>query len=121
MSLSTRTPVSSQQSNRAREVDCGDNHLATLEPHVCRACFSRIASYPAAGGGRLYQCTNCEVEAVGASAAVVCACGIKLRKRKTSGASSLVLADAGIRCHLNEAPTPEFPARYVASYRGNSD
>ena len=89
-----------------------------LEPHVCRACFGRIASEPAADGQRRYFCACCGLEAVGHKASVVCACGIKLRKAKGDGRTSEVLVDAGIRCHENRSRSPEFPAVYVASYAG---
>lgn len=88
-----------------------------LEPHCCAACFGRIASMPV-DGGRLYQCTNCGVEAVGHKPDVVCACGTKLRRYKGDGRSAVTLQDAGIRCHANRRVSPEFPALYVASYGG---
>lgn len=86
--------------------------LWRLEPHCCRSCFSRIASRPSENG-RLYQCTNCGLEAEGHKPSVLCACGTKLRKGK--GATYV---DAGIRCHENKAKSPEFPAVYVSSYGG---
>jgi hypothetical protein len=107
----------------AEEVNSGQGHARArecswrLEPHCCRACFGRIASMPVAGG-RLYQCTNCGAEAVGSKPDVLCACGIKLRKAKGDGRSSVALQDAGIRCHLNKRVSPEFPALYVASFGG---
>lgn len=88
-----------------------------LEPHVCRACFARVVSRKH-GDGRLYQCTNCGAEAVGTKPAVVCACGLKLRRRKGDGRSAETLVDAGVRCHENRRISPEFPSRYTASYGG---
>lgn len=94
-------------------------HCWRLEPHVCRACFSRIASRPADGdeddAGRVYQCTNCGLEAEGTKPSVLCACGTKLRK---GGKSSAALVDAGLRCHANQDVRPDFPSLYVASYGG---
>lgn len=97
----------------AREVDCW-----RLEPHVCRACFARVVSAPLPGGGRLYQCSSCGIEAEGHRAAVVCACGIKLRKARRSGGSAATLVDAGVRCHENRRRSIEFPALFTASFGG---
>lgn len=84
-----------------------------LEPHVCRSCFSRIASREVdEDGKRLYQCTNCGLEAEGHKPSVLCACGTKMRKGKTGFVS------AGLVCHENRARSPEFPALYVASLNG---
>ena len=85
-----------------------------LEPHVCRHCFGRIASKALddEDDKRLYQCTHCGLEVEGHKASVLCACGTKIRKGKTS------MVDAGLRCHLNAARSPEFPALYVASFAG---
>jgi hypothetical protein len=95
-----------------------------LEPHVCRSCFSRLVSRPvqtqalnhgpAVGPTRLYQCTNCGLEAAGGSAAVLCSCGIKLRKATKAGRSSVVLVDAGIRCAANPEIRADFSQLYVA-------
>ena len=85
-----------------------------LEPHVCRSCFSRIVSRPLDEDDdkRLYHCPNCGMEAEGSRASVLCACGMKVRKGKSAW------ADAGVRCHENQAKSPEFPALYVCSYGG---
>lgn len=116
--MSFQAPKSSpEQLNRAREAVTANTDNVRLEPHVCRSCFARISSRPV-DGGRLYQCTNCGLEAEGASPAVACACGIKLRKPKGNGRSSKAQQDAGIRCHANPSPSPEFPSLYVASYTG---
>lgn len=85
-----------------------------LEPHVCRTCFARIASTPHADG-RLYQCTNCGLEAVSGKVSSVCACGLKMRKGGKHGTTG-AMVDLGIRCHLNSARSAEFPALYTASY-----
>lgn len=92
-------------------------HMWKLEPHICRHCFARILSRPGADGQRVYQCSNCGHEAIGDSPAVLCSCGIKLRQTKTDGRPGDYSVDAGIRCHRNPAPTPEFPGLYVASSR----
>lgn len=84
-----------------------------LEPHVCRSCFSRVASRELdEDGKRLYQCTNCGLEAEGHKPSALCACGAKIRKGKGASVS------AGLQCHENKARSPEFPARYVASFAG---
>ena len=85
-----------------------------LEPHVCRSCFGRIVSKSIDDDGdrRQYVCTNCGLQAEGAKASALCACGMKLKKK------SGVHADAGLRCHENHARSIEFPAMYVASYGG---
>lgn len=85
-----------------------------LEPHVCRACFGRIASreLDEDEGRRLYVCTHCGLEAEGTRASALCACGTKLPKGKGRYVS------AGLRCHENKARSPEFPALYVASING---
>lgn len=90
----------------------------TLEDHVCRSCFGRIASEPHAPGERRYFCTNCGLEGVGSKPAVVCSCGMKLRKLKGDGRTAVALVDAGVRCHPNKRQSPEFPALFVASYGG---
>lgn len=86
-----------------------------LEPHCCRACFGRIASRQAEGDedARLYQCTNCGLEAVGHRPSVLCSCGAKIPKGKGRYVS------AGLVCHENTARSMEFPALYVASFGGS--
>lgn len=84
-----------------------------LEPHVCRACFSRLVSRPDAGGRR-YHCTNCGLEALGAGPEVLCSCGLKIRRPLKGAGSGHTLVDAGVRCMANPAPTPEFPSLFVA-------
>lgn len=98
---------------RASALDCW-----RLEPHVCANCFARIASRAEGDeGDRVYQCTNCGAEAVGHRPAVVCACGIKLRKAGPNGTTGSLI-DAGVRCHENRNRSPELPALFVASYGG---
>jgi hypothetical protein len=89
-----------------------------LEPHVCRACFGRIASEPHADGQRRYFCTNCGLEGVGSKPSVVCSCGMKQRKVKGDGRAGVAMVDMGVRCHPNKRKSPEFPALFVASYGG---
>lgn len=110
-------PGAAEKRARARDVDRKSG--VRLESHVCRSCFGRIASFPAADGdARVYQCTNCGLEAEGHKPGVVCACGTKLRKRKGDGRSAETLVDAGLRCHPNRRISPEFPSLYVCSYGG---
>lgn len=98
---------------RAREVDCW-----RLEPHVCRQCFARVVSQKAAEGGRRYLCTNCGLEGVSRKPSTICACGIKLRRRRSEGGTAQSLTDAGVRCHENRHRTLEFPSVITASYGG---
>ena len=96
-----------------------------LEPHICRHCFGRMASVEVIladqSFGRQYSCTNCGAVETGTDARVLCCCGIKLRKPGDDGKPGPELIDAGIRCHENDNVRPDFPALYVASYRGSSD
>lgn len=71
-----------------------------------------------APGYRVYQCTNCGLEASAHDASALCCCGTKIRKATASGRSGALLIDAGIRCHKNPEPTPDFPSVYVASELG---
>jgi hypothetical protein len=98
-----------------------------LEPHVCRACFSRLVSCstetrvlgaPPAGAMRLYQCTNCGLEARGTAPDVLCSCGMKVRKATRGGRSSVVLGDAGIRCVANPDIRADFSQLFVAQEVG---
>lgn len=121
--MSSRPPASPDQASRKTRAGArgGEKNSGTrLEPHVCRACFGRIASEISCEetGARRYFCACCGLDAVGHKASAVCACGLKLRKARGDGRSSAVLVDAGIRCHENLARTPEFPALFVASYAG---
>lgn len=86
-----------------------------LEPHICRACFSRLVSQDHGGIDRRYHCTNCGLEAVAESAAALCCCGTKIRRPTKGSKSGTTLVDAGIRCIVNPAPTPEMPSVIVAS------
>lgn len=74
-----------------------------IEDHACRVCFSRIVSRPA-DGGRVYRCSGCGLEASGHTPSVICACGLKFKNGHSMG----------VRCVLNDAPTPEAPAEVVA-------
>lgn len=86
-----------------------------LEPHVCRCCFGRIVSRVVAQTEEQeYLCTNCGARAEGHTAAVVCSCGMKIRKRNASGRSGGPMIDAGVRCMINPNPLPEFPSLFVA-------
>lgn len=82
----------------------------TLEPHVCRHCFGRLVSAPAAVGGATYQCSNCGATATGAAPDVLCCCGMTLR-RHGPGSGPI---SAGLRCQPNPSKTPEFPSLFVA-------
>jgi hypothetical protein len=81
----------------------------TLEPHVCRHCFGRLASMAEA-----VVCTNCGATEVGPGVKVsaLCACGVKINR---SGLFGSVLVDAGLRCQPNPSPTPDFPSVFVAA------
>ena len=85
-----------------------------LESHCCRVCFGRIVSREIdEDGKRLYQCTNCGLEADGHKPSVLCACGTKIRKEKGK------VSDAGLRCHENRARSPSFPSVITASFGGS--
>lgn len=75
-----------------------------IEDHVCRICFSRVLSRPDSDGGRVYRCSGCGSRAVGHSPSLVCACGLKTRNGH----------NLGIRCIVNDAPSPEAPVQVVA-------
>lgn len=87
----------------------------TLEPHVCRHCFGRLASRPIGAGIREYRCTNCEATTQHTDASVGCCCGLKIRKRNGVGRNGGPMVDAGIRCIPNPEKSAAFPAAYVAS------
>jgi hypothetical protein len=91
---------------RARAPAVADAAL-TLEPHVCRHCFGRLASVPLGATSRRYTCTNCGASESGTDATVLCACGLSVKR---SGAT----VDAGLRCQPNPSPSPAFPSLYVA-------
>lgn len=78
-----------------------------IEDHACRVCFSRIVSRHAEGG-RIYRCTGCGLEAQGHTPSVICACGLKFKNGHSMG----------VRCVVNEDPTPEAPAEVVARQVG---
>ena len=85
-----------------------------LEPHICRACFSRLVSQGADGAMRRYHCTNCGLEAVAPGADALCCCGTKIRRPTKGAKSGLALVDAQIRCAVNPTPTPDFPSVIIA-------
>lgn len=85
-----------------------------LEPHICRSCFSRLVSQDSGDGSRRWQCTNCGIEALGAGAAVLCCCGLTIRRPTKKHTSGHHLVDAGVRCSVNPNPRPDFPSLYVA-------
>lgn len=93
--------------------DAADADAWRLEPHVCRACFSRLVSRQAPGG-RMYHCTNCGLEAQGAGPEVLCSCGMKVRRPLKGAGSGHALVDAGVRCMPNPDPRPDFPSLFVA-------
>lgn len=76
-----------------------------ITDHICRVCFSRVLMREAFDRRRTYRCAGCGSEATGATEAVVCCCGIKL---KTG-------VDAGIRCAANTDKSPEWPAEITAT------
>lgn len=121
--LSTGGSREKAKKSRARAGACeppapsADPDAWRLEPHVCRACFSRLVSQPGEGGARRWQCTNCGQEAHGADAAVLCCCGLTIRRTGKGGASGAALVDAGIRCGQNPSPAPDFPSLFVALER----
>ena len=63
---------------------------------------------------RLYECTNCGLQAAGRSSEVLCSCGLKIRKATRGGRSSVVLGDAGIRCRPNPEIRADFASLFVA-------
>jgi hypothetical protein len=93
----------STQSKKMRVRDPGQ--ALSLEPHVCRHCFGRLLSSPH-GGARRYVCANCGATEVGASADVLCCCGVRLKGRGPVGAL--------LTCSPNPNPTAEFPSQIVA-------
>ena len=91
-----------------------------LEPHICRACFSRLVSRGADVASRRYHCTNCGLEAVAPGADALCCCGTKIRRPTKGAKSGAALVDAGLRCAVNPAPSPEFPSVIIAMEVPNS-
>lgn len=90
------------------ETDCW-----TVEDHVCRECLGRILSRPGPDG-RVYQCAMCGYRGPDDAVSPVsrtggrqhpnfCACSMRYGPR-----------DAGVRCEVNEAPTPAMPQQVVA-------
>lgn len=54
---------------------------------------------------KTYRCSNCGIEADGASEAAICCCGMKLKTN----------VDAGIRCTRNNDKSPEWPSEITAA------
>ena len=79
--------------------------LWAITDHACRVCFGRVLVRETFDRRRVYRCAGCGIEREGRSEVAICACGIRL---KTG-------VDAGIRCQLQNEPTPEFPAQVVAA------
>ncbi len=90
--------------------------LWRLEPHVCRTCFGRIMSRPGERvGERVFRCSNCGTEASGSDAAVLCCCGVTMRKAARNGSRhGGTQVNAGIRCITNPEPSPLLPGEIVA-------
>lgn len=80
-----------------------DRSVWHIEDHVCRVCFSRVLSQPG-DDGRVWRCSGCGAEGHGRSASTICACGLKLKNGR----------DLGVRCVVNDAPSPEAPVEVVA-------
>ena len=95
-----------------------DDHRWRLEPHACRHCFGRVASRPGTGSATVYACTTCGAEAEAGHPGAICCCGIQTCRDGDAGEQRRMV-DAGVRCHENPSPSPEFPARIVASYKPN--
>lgn len=106
---------SSMTKNARARGQAVDSEGWTLESHICRSCFGRLVSRRTETS-RLYACSNCGLQGEGARPAVACCCGIKIRRSRGGGPPALV--DAGVRCHPNRNPSPEFPAQIVASFGG---
>ena len=100
-----------------KKLDRFSKRSVTLEPHICRHCFGRLASLPGESS-TTYACTNCGAEAEGHDPSVLCCCGIKLRETKPDGKPGEPKVDAGLRCHANDNRSVEFPALFVASVGG---
>ncbi|MBB5456767.1 DNA-directed RNA polymerase subunit RPC12/RpoP [Paraburkholderia sp. Cpub6] len=75
-----------------------------LSEHCCRACFGRVLVADSPDGRSRYRCAQCGARGEGRDASIICCCGIRL---KTG-------ADAGVRCMLNDAPSPEWTSEVVA-------
>jgi hypothetical protein len=55
------------------------------------------------------------LEAVAPGADAVCCCGTKIRRPTKGSKSGHTLVDAGLRCIVNLAPTPEMPSVIIAA------
>jgi hypothetical protein len=85
-----------------------DRPFWQLAAHCCRSCFGRVLLGESADGQRVYRCAQCGARGAGAVATVICCCGIRL---KTG-------ADAGVRCMVNEVPSPDCLLEVVAAQIG---
>ena len=86
-----------------------DRPFWQLAAHCCRSCFGRVLLADSTAGQRIYRCAQCGAQAHGEGASVICCCGIRL---KTG-------ADAGVRCVVNDKPSPECPLEVVAEQVSN--
>jgi ribosomal protein L37AE/L43A len=107
LQLAPSRPDRARQALRARlvpETDCW-----TVEDHICRFCMGRIVSR-VADPKRRFMCSCCGHAQEGTARTAegrlhppFCACSIRYGPR-----------DAGIRCEVNDDPTPEAPMAVVA-------
>jgi hypothetical protein len=81
-----------------------DRPFWQLAAHCCRSCFGRVLLGESADGQRVYRCAQCGARGDSDDASIVWCCGIRL---KTG-------ADAGVRCVVNNASSPECPLEIVA-------
>lgn len=96
------------------KIEAGQTQTWSLEPHICRSCFSRLVSQPGTDGNTRYQCTNCGIEASGVEASALCCCGLKIRRPTKLHKSGHHLVDAGVRCAPNPNIRPDFPSLFIA-------
>lgn len=102
---------------RAREAKSGQSVADPawhLEPHICRACFGRLASRALPSGEQEFLCTNCMHLTLSDTHQDACCCGMKIRKRNGTGRSGGPMVDAGVRCIVNPEKSPAYPSAYVA-------
>ena len=80
-----------------------------LTEHVCRVCFGRVLERwqdTPDGQVQVVRCANCATELWNQPVNHLCCCGLKTSRGK----------DAGLRCRLNERPTPEQPAELAVGF-----
>jgi hypothetical protein len=87
----------------------GERPLWQLAAHCCRSCLGRVLLGKSTDGWRIYRCAQCGARGDGEDASVICCCGIRL---KTG-------ADAGVRCVVNDAPSPACPLEILAEQACN--